>query len=65
MMSNKGNDASSTTAEMPAHQQQRQCHHDKINNCHCNNGKDIGASMATMPSQQGQGHQLDNEQQGQ
>jgi hypothetical protein len=53
MTSNKGNNASSTMREMPAHQWRQQCHHDKSNNCHCNNGKDACASMATTPSQQG------------
>ncbi len=32
--------------------QRRHCN--KGNNCHCNNGKDACASMATMPLQQGQ-----------
>ncbi len=63
--SNESNNASSTTAEMPAHWQRQQHPCDKSNNCHCNNGKDACALMATTPSQQGQWHQLKDEQWGQ
>ncbi len=63
-MSNKGNDASLTMAEMPAHQWWQWRHCDKSNNCHCKNDKDLCATTATMPSQQGQLHQLDDEQWG-
>jgi hypothetical protein len=51
-MSNKGNNTSLTMVEMPAHQQWQWCHHDKSNNCYCNNGKDACALTATMPAWQ-------------
>jgi hypothetical protein len=59
--SDEGDDASSTTAETPAHQRRQQRHRDEINNRHRNNGKDVGASMVTTPSLQGQQPQLDDE----
>jgi hypothetical protein len=62
MTSNEGDDASLTTAEIPAHRQQQWRHHDKSNNRHCNNSKDDYASTATMPSWQGQWRQLYNKQ---
>jgi hypothetical protein len=51
MMSNKGNEASLTTAEMPAHQQWQQHHRDESNNRHHDNSKDACTLTATMPSQ--------------
>ncbi len=62
--SDKENNTISTTLEMPAHWQWQQCHHDKNNNCHGDNGKDACASMAMAPSWWGQQCQLDNEQRG-
>jgi hypothetical protein len=52
-MSNKGNGASWTTAEMPVHQQKQQCHCDESNYCHRDNGKDTCASTATLPHDKG------------
>ncbi len=63
-MSNKGNDASLTTVETPAHWWWQQCNCDESNNCHCNNGKDTCTLTATTPSCWGQRCQIDNEQQG-
>jgi hypothetical protein len=63
--SGKGNNASSTMMEMLVHWQQQQCHLDESDNHHCHNGKDAWASTATMPSQQRQWCQLDDNQQGQ
>jgi hypothetical protein len=59
------NNARSTMERMPAHQQWQQCHHHEGNNHNRNNCKDTCTLTATMPSQQGQQHQLDNQQQGQ
>jgi hypothetical protein len=50
----KGDNASSTMAEMPAHQQLWQCNCDKNNSCHCNNGKEACALTATTSSWPGQ-----------
>jgi hypothetical protein len=61
----KGNEASLTTARMPAHQQRQQCHCHEGDNCNGNNGKDACALTATTPSQQGQQCQLNDKQRGQ
>jgi hypothetical protein len=53
MTSKEGSNASLTTAEMHAHQQRQQRHHDESNHCHCNNlinSNDAIMMRATMPA---------------